>query len=89
MDARIVLNIKGQNVTFAPTPEIYNDYINAMQANNKVAPSHNFVMRCAVADDKDRVRELLALPGASVQIAGAIVEQYAPDLNIMVGEFSA
>lgn len=89
METNIVLSIRGRNLTFCPTPEIYNDYINAMMPNNKVAPSHNFVMRCAAAECKDTVRELLGMPGASLQIAGAIVEQYAPDLNIMVGEPSA
>lgn len=85
----IVLTIMGRTVTFCPTPALYNDYINAMQPNSKVAPSHNFVMRCAVAEDKNTVKELLALPGAAIQIAGALIEQYSPDLNIMVGEPSA
>jgi hypothetical protein len=43
-------------------------------------------MRCVDAEDKDHVRELLDKPGAPIQIAGAIMEQYTPDLQITVGE---
>jgi hypothetical protein len=84
--SNIVLTIQDRDVTFAPTVDVYNDYLNSMMPNNKVAPAHNFVMRCAVPEDKDHVRELLKLPGAAIQIAGTIVEQYTPDLNIMVGK---
>ncbi|WBF68255.1 putative phage tail assembly chaperone [Desulfovibrio subterraneus] len=83
---KIVLTIQGRKVTFAPSLDIYNDYINAMMPNNKVAPARNFVMRCVDAEDKDHVRELLDKPGAPIQIAGAIMEQYTPDLQITVGE---
>ena len=49
MQKTIRLSINGTDLAFDVTTELYNKYVNEMMPNNKVAPAHNFAMRC-VAD---------------------------------------
>ncbi|WP_419787314.1 putative phage tail assembly chaperone [Pseudodesulfovibrio sp.] len=89
MDKTIVLTIKDKDITFTVGVDEYNRFVNEMQPKNKVAPAHNFLMRTVDDASKDDLRALLALPGASLDIVGSLVEEYVPDLNIMVGKSSA
>lgn len=82
----IELTIKGQIFEFNVTVAMYNQYINEMQPHNKVTPAHNFLMRSIKDDQKDDLKEVLKLPGAPIQIAAKVVEEYSPDLEIMVGK---
>ena len=55
-----------------------------MAMDNKIAPAHTYLRRIVVKDDKDALDELLKQPGAALQIASSINEQYAPKLDISV-----
>lgn len=46
MQKTIKLAVNGTELAFDVTTELYNKYINEMCPNNKVAPAHNFAMRC-------------------------------------------
>ena len=54
--------------------------------NNKVAPAHNFAMRCVADGSREDLKSLLELPGAAIQIAGALVDEFMPDLSIELGK---
>ncbi|WP_034633365.1 putative phage tail assembly chaperone [Maridesulfovibrio bastinii] len=82
----IALNINGQEFEFTVTVAIYNQYINEMQPNNKVTPAHNFLMRSIKPEQKDDFKTVMELPGAPIQIAAKIIEEYSPDLEITVGK---
>ena len=68
----------------------YNKYINSITQNNKVAPSHNFLMATVDETQKAALREFLEqTPGGEVQLAGALLEAYTPDLSFVVKKSSA
>lgn len=89
MDKTITLTVNGKDLTFNVEEADYTKFINEMQPNNKVAPAHNFLMRAVDEASKDDLKDLLKLPGASVNIVGSLVEEYVPDLQITVGKPSA
>ncbi|KTF14834.1 putative phage tail assembly chaperone [Pseudoalteromonas sp. H105] len=85
MNKKITLTIAGKELSFDVTTENYNGYLNDIMPNNKVAPSHNFVMRSVVESDKDELRKVLeSSPGAAMQISGLLQQEFAPAIEISV-----
>lgn len=80
----ITLTIAGKEIRFEPNMIAYNGFINEMAMDNKVAPAHTYLNRIVVKEDKEALGELLELPGATLQIATTVNDQYAPKLDISV-----
>lgn len=81
----LTATVRGNDISFDIGRDDYNKYINNVTQNNKVAPSHNFLMNTVDEKHKATLRDVLAQhPGSEVQIAGAILEEYTPDLDIVV-----
>ncbi|WP_421316512.1 putative phage tail assembly chaperone [Aeromonas veronii] len=80
----ITLDVAGKELKFAPTMVAYNGFINDMMPSDKVAPAHNYLKKIVCQDSKEALDELLKRPGAALQLAGAINQQFAPDLEITV-----
>lgn len=79
----------GEDISFSIGRDDYNKYINSVTQNNKVAPSHNFLMQTVDANSADTLKKILAdNPGAEVQLAGSLLEDYTPDLGIVVKKSS-
>ncbi|ADU61481.1 MAG: putative phage tail assembly chaperone [Pseudodesulfovibrio sp.] len=89
MNRNITLDINSREIEFNVNPDAYNKFINEFQPTSKVAPSHAFLMRTVTEASKPALRELLAMPGAAVEIVGALVEEYKPNLIITVGKSSS
>ncbi|OCG60808.1 putative phage tail assembly chaperone [Gilliamella sp. Nev3-1] len=82
---KITLTINGTDITFEPTKLAYNTYINDITMNDKIAPATNFLRRTVLADDKEKLNEILdTYVGAALQIIEKVIKQYAPDLEIEV-----
>lgn len=82
---KITLTINGTDITFEPTKLAYNTYINDITMNDKIAPATNFLRRTVLAEDKERLNEILENhAGAALQIIEKVIKQYAPDLEIEV-----
>lgn len=86
MKKTITLRVNGQAFVFEPTLDIYNKFIDEMQPHKKVAANRNLLVRSVHPDSKEALKAFLDLPGAAVQIAHALVEEYAPDIDVVVGE---
>lgn len=84
MEKPIKLTVNGQDIAFNVSVDAYNAYVNEMMPNNKVAPSHNFLMRTVAGENREALTEVLKLPGAPIELAGAVVEAYRPELSITV-----
>ncbi len=82
--ALITLTIAGSEIRFEPNMTAYNGFINEMAMDNKIAPAHTYLNRIVVKEDKEALGELLKLPGAALQIASSVNDQYAPKLDISV-----
>lgn len=83
-DQVIELTVAEQDFVFHVSRESYNKYINNVTPTNKVAPSYNFAV--SVVEDSCKaalVALMQSTPGAEVQIAGAIIQEYVPDLGIV------
>jgi hypothetical protein len=82
---KITLAINGTDITFEPTKLAYNTYINDITMNDKIAPATNFLRRTVLADDKEKLNEILDTHvGAALQIVEKILKQFAPDLEIEI-----
>ena len=86
MQKTITLTVNGQDLTFNMTGAIYDKYINELTLNDKTGPARNMLMRSVAPDSKEALKEVLKLPGAGVQLARALVDEYSPDLDIALGE---
>jgi hypothetical protein len=81
----IALTIGSNDLVFQPTEVEYNDYMNELMPDNKVAPAHNFLFNCVKDESKDALRKITdANPAAAVQITAAVMAEYAPQLVIKV-----
>ena len=80
----IVLEISEEEISFNMTPEAYNKYINELGPDNKVVPCKNFCKRTVDEKDEEKLKELLKKPGVALQLAGILVQEYSPNLGVMV-----
>lgn len=80
----ITLEVGTKEFSFTLSPQDVTKYFNAMTANNKVAPSFNLLSSTVLPAQKADLRLLLENPVTTMQIAGALLEEYAPDVEIIV-----
>ncbi|MHC8310128.1 putative phage tail assembly chaperone [Pseudomonas sp. GT1P32] len=80
----ITLEVGAKEFAFTLSPQDVTKYFNAMTANNKVAPSFNLLSSTVLSAQKADLRLLLENPVMTMQIAGALLEEYAPDVEIIV-----
>jgi len=86
MKRTITLTINGTAIRFDMTPELYNKYIDEVQSSKKVGPTKNLLTRAVHSEDKEALKVLMAMPSSAMQIADALLEEYSPDIDIVVGE---
>lgn len=80
----ITLEIGDNEFDFNVTPQDITKYFNSTQQNNKVAPAHNLLMGTVDQAQKASLKPLLANPVHVMSITGALVEEYAPDIGVIV-----
>jgi hypothetical protein len=81
---KITLNVGDQELHFEVSLPIYNTYIDQIKVDSKVVPSLNFV-RQALADKAQRpVLDELCNQGLAIDIAGALVEEFRPKVEITI-----
>ncbi|MEB4592983.1 putative phage tail assembly chaperone [Candidatus Thiothrix sp. Deng01] len=71
--------------SFTVTSDAYHRLQNALMGKDKVAPLHNFTLACADASQKqDFIAYLSANEGMAGQVAGALLEEFLPKVEISV-----
>jgi hypothetical protein len=85
----ITLEVGTKDFAFTLSPQDVTKYFNAMTATNKVAPSFNLLSTTVKQEQRAELRELLTNPVMTMQIAGALLEEYAPDVEIIVKKSSS
>lgn len=89
-EEKIDVSVGDVDLAFVVNRASYNKYINSITPKDKVAPSHNFLMTTVADECKVALKDILAKkPGSEVQIAGAVLEAYTPDLDIVVKRSSS
>ncbi|MDC0598864.1 putative phage tail assembly chaperone [Gammaproteobacteria bacterium] len=89
---KVQLEVTAGDKTFVfnITRGAYNKYINSITAANKVGPSHNFLIMTIAEDNKtDLIQFIADNPGSEVVLAGSLLEDYTPDLDIVVKKRSS
>ncbi|AYO02563.1 putative phage tail assembly chaperone [Pseudomonas monteilii] len=85
----ITLDVAGQDFDFVMDAALMTKYINSLTPANKVAPAHNLLMTSVSQDQKASLKPLLANPMTAIQIAGALIEEYSPTVEVTVKKRSA
>jgi hypothetical protein len=80
----ITLEVGDKEFTFALTPQDVTKYFNSLTQNNKVAPANNLLVNTVKQEERATLKALLGNPVMVMQLAGALVEEYAPDVEVVV-----
>ncbi len=81
---QIVITIGAADFTFNLSAQDVTKYFNALTPSNKVAPGHNLLTTTVQPDQKDALRPLLGNPVLTMQVAGTLLEEYSPDVEVAV-----
>lgn len=85
----ITLELGEQEFTFTLTPADVTKYFNTMTQNNKVAPANNLLVTTVDQEQRAALKPLLANPVLVLQLAGALMEEYGPNVDIIVKKSSS
>ncbi|WP_409302017.1 putative phage tail assembly chaperone [Pseudomonas sp. KCJK8993] len=81
----ITLEVGDKEFSFSLSPQDVTKYFNAMTATNKVAPSFNLLSTTVNQEQRAGLREQLQVnPVLTMQMAGALLEEFAPDVEVLV-----
>ena len=80
----ITLEFADKEFTFHLTPQDVTKYFNSMTNNNKVAPSRNLLMSTVNQLERATLKPYLENPLTVMELAGAVLEEYSPDIDIIV-----
>ena len=85
----ITLEVGDKEFTFTLTPQDVTKYFNSLTQNNKVAPANNLLVNTVDQQERATMKPLLTNPAMVLQLAGALLEEYAPDVEIIVKKHSS
>lgn len=74
----------GQEFTFTVDAADVTKYLNSVTQNNKVAPSKNLLTTTVKQEQLASLRPHLANPMQAMKMAGALLEEYSPDVEATV-----
>ncbi|MEZ2876909.1 putative phage tail assembly chaperone [Pseudomonas lundensis] len=80
----ITLEVGEKEFTFTLTPQDVTKYYNSVTQNNKVAPANNLLVSTVDQQERATLKPLLSNPTMVLQLAGALLEEYSPDVEIIV-----
>lgn len=83
-EKKVTLSIGGTEFNFKVTTQDFNNYVNRITAESKVAPSVNFLRACLLDREKKETLNDLIDRGYALDIAGKLMEEYRPELEIEV-----
>ena len=78
----IVLTIEETDFAFAVSLALYNEFVDTIQATSKTAPATNFIRRSLADKAQLPVLNELIDQGLAVDIAGKLVEEFRPKVEI-------
>ncbi|MNJ19124.1 hypothetical protein D3C77_134430 [compost metagenome] len=85
----ITLELGEQEFTFTLTPADVTKYFNSMNQNNKVAPANNLLVNTVHQEQRATLKSHLGNPVMVMQLAGALMEEYAPNIEVIVKKSSS
>ncbi len=70
-----------EEMAFKVTLVTYNDCVNSIQPNSKVAPMHNFLVRCADNDETKTAVKKAYQEAMTQDLFAAVLEEYKPKVS--------
>lgn len=80
----ITLEIGTAEFTFELTPQDVTKYFNAVNQNNKVSPANNLLVTTVKQEQRASLKAMLGNPVLVMQLAGTLLEEYGPDVEVTV-----
>ncbi len=80
----ITLTIGEKDFNFTLGAAEVTKYFNAMTPSNKVSPAFNLLTTSVAQEERAALKELLGNPLMTMQIAGTLLEEYSPDIEVTV-----
>ncbi|UXZ21388.1 putative phage tail assembly chaperone [Pseudomonas sp. YeP6b] len=80
----ITLEVGDKEFTFELTPQDVTKYFNAVTQANKVAPANNLLVTTVKQEERATLKPMLGNPVFVMQLAGALLEEYSPDVEVTV-----
>lgn len=81
----ITLSVNGTDIAFEPTLTAYNQCLNdAAKKNNVTGALRDYLMKTVQPECREALGVLLKRPGMVGNLANALNEAYAPDVDIQV-----
>ena len=80
----ITLEVGDKEFTFELTPQDVTKYFNAVTQANKVAPANNLLVNTVKQEERATLKPMLGNPVLVMQLAGALLEEYSPDVEVTV-----
>lgn len=80
----ITLELGDKEFTFTLTPQDVTKYFNAVTQTNKVAPANNMLATTVKQEQRATLKPLLGNPVLVMQLAGALLDEYSPDIEVTV-----
>ena len=80
----ITLEIGDREFTFHLTPQDVTKYFNSTTQNNKVAPANNLLVSTVKQEERASLKPLLTNPVTVMELSSALLEEYSPDIDIIV-----
>ena len=80
----ITLEVGEKEFTFTLTPQDVTKYYNSVTQNNKVAPANNLLVTTVKQEERASLKALLGNPLMVMNLAGTLLEEYGPDVEITV-----
>ena len=80
----ITLTVGEKDFTFSMTPQDVTKYFNSVAQNNKVAPANNLLVNTVDQQERATLKSMLGNPVMVMNLAGALLEEYGPDVEIIV-----
>ena len=85
----ITLEVGDKEFTFTLTPADVTKYFNSVTQNSKVAPANNLLVNTVKQEERASLKALLGNPVVTMQLSSALLEEYSPDVEIIVKKPSA
>lgn len=83
-EKKINLDVEGTEMVFNANVTAYNKFINDSTPKDKIKPAFNFLTTIVEPSSRTALLAFMKKPGATMFLAGAVVEEYQEDFDITV-----
>ena len=84
----ITLEVGEKEFAFTLSPQDVTKYFNSTTNTNKVAPANNLLVNTVKQEQRATLKPLLANPVTVMELVGALLEEYSPNVEIIVKKSS-